>query len=550
MNHKGKKVTFSILKASKKVLLLKVLTSTLIRASLLIIPIFWSKAVDYISNKNIRVACFYVFISLLVTVAYWFFEHINQKVFYKLYNKLYNAYMKESVTATYQNSMYSLSRFTIGEYSNICNTDVDVIAAFFSNNVIRVVRIFEFLFILGYFYFLDFNTFIVTALVVSILLIIFVNLINKSDGLNIVRKRKLDKKSSMVHEVFEGIKEIKGFNVFNKINERLGVSTKEYLDENEKYNVFYKKVKYIVLCIIEIFRYLIMLYSFYLVIDGKMLLGSVLLIYSYYGQLKDAFDVIGTFVVEYRNFKVSLNRFSKLLEYKESSDDRKYLPKKEYEGRIRFIDVLYGNRNDPILNNVCFEIEPNSINVITGKPGSGKTGVFDLLLKVNRKHTGTIFIDDDEYEKINPKNYYNLISLCRKDPFFFKISIKDNFAMIEKDKNKLIEICKVLNIHNYIVSLEDGYETLMIDSNKSLSTEIRQLLGIARVFLKDSKIMLFDEVLSSLDVNNQELVLKLLDRLKENHTIVIISREENIIKRADKVIYMYENVVTNVIKNN
>lgn len=549
MNKKGKKVTLNILKSSKKVLFLKVLTSTLIRASLLIIPIFWSKAVDSVSEKNIRMACFYIVVSLVITVLYWLSEHINQKVFYKLYNKLYMDYMKESVAATYQNSMYSLSRFTIGEYSNICNTDVDVIAAFFSNNVIRIVRMFEFLFILGYFYFLDFNTFIVTALVVAILLIIFVKLINKSDELNIVRKRKLDKKSSMVHEVFEGIKEIKGFNVFSRITERLNVSTIEYLDENEEYNVFYKKVKFIVLCIIEIFKYLLMIYSFHLIIKGQMLLGSVLLIYSYYGQLKDAFDVIGTFVVEYRNFKVSLNRFSKLLEYRESLDDRKYLPKKEYEGKIKFIDVLYGNRNDPILNNVCFELEPNSINVITGKPGSGKTGVFDLLLKVNRKHSGDILIDEDEYEKINPKNYYNLVSLCRKDPFFFKVSIKDNFYMIDKDKSKLVEICKVLNIHNYIVNLEDGYDTLMIDSNKVISTEIRQLLGIARVFLKDSKIMLFDEVLSSLDINNQELVLNLLDRLKENHTIVIISREDSIINRADNVIYMYENTISKIKKN-
>ena len=89
----------------------------------------------------------------------------------------------------------------------------------------------------------------------------------------------------------------------------------------------------------------------------------------------------------------------------------------------------------------------------------------------------------------------------------------------------------------------------MIDSNKVISTEIRQLLGIARVFLKDSKIMLFDEVLSSLDINNQELVLNLLDRLKENHTIVIISREDSIINRADNVIYMYENTISKIKKN-
>ena len=88
----------------------------------------------------------------------------------------------------------------------------------------------------------------------------------------------------------------------------------------------------------------------------------------------------------------------------------------------------------------------------------------------------------------------------------------------------------------------------MLESNKSLSTEVKQLLGIARVFLKNSKIMLFDEVLSSLDISNQKIVLNLLDRLKQDHTIVIISRENNIINKADNIIYMDENIVTKVKK--
>lgn len=550
MDEKGKKVTKEIIIKSKKEFLLKLLTSLLLRGTLLIIPIFWSKAVDYITSKDTKFAILYIINSLVLTMIYYFYVHMNERAFYKLYNKLYKEYTNEVTDATYHNSIYSLSRFSIGEFINIANTDVDVIAAFFSNNVIRLVRILEMIFIFTYFFNLNFYIFLITVFVTVVLLLIFINKINDADEYNIVKKRRLDKKTANIHEFYSGIKEIKGFNVFNNINNRIDESQDKYLESNKEYNLTLIKIKYIILSIIDIVRYLLMLYGCYLVLHGKLLIGSLLIIYNYYGQLNDSFDVIGTFIVEYRNYVISLNRFSKLLEFKQDTNDKKYYKKKEYKGKITFIDVLYGNRNDPILNNVSFELLPNSINIITGKPSSGKTGVFDLLSKINKKHSGDILIDEDDFEKINPKYYYNLFSLCRKNPFFFNMSIKDNFLLIDKDEEKYIEICKMLNIHNYICSLDNGYDTIINDNCKQITNEVRQLLGIARVLLKDSKIMLFDEILSSLETNNQNIVLNILERLKDNHTIVIISREKNILKYGDNIIYMENNMITKITRPN
>jgi len=548
MNQKGKKETLSIIKKSKSELFIKLLTSILLRGSYLIIPVFWSKAINCISDKDYNSCYCYILISLALAVLYYIMAHLNEKAFYKLYTKLYKEYTEVATIATYQNSMYSLSRFSLGEYTNITNTDVDVIVAFFSNNVIRLVRMFEFVVIFSYFFTIDYSIFIITLAVSAFLLLFYIKSIGSASEYNIIRKRKLDKKTSVIHESFNGIKEIKGFNVFSKINKRISDECGLYLADYSKYNLFLTKTKHTVLGLVELFRYSLMIYGVYLISVGRMELGTLLLIYNYYTQIRDDFEVVGNFIIQYDDFKVSLNRFSKILEFRGRNDDRRYLAKRSYEGKITFIDVLYGNRNDPILKNVSFELEANAINIITGKPGSGKTGVLDLLMQVNRKHNGQILLDGDEIEKINPNLYYNLVSSCRKNPFFFKMSIKDNFNLIDKDFDKAVEICKLLNIDTYISNLEEGYDTIIDPNSHVLSTEIKQLLAIARVLFKNPKIMLFDETLSLLDRSNQELVLNLLERLKLNHTIIIISREKNIVGRGDNIIYMDDNEVIKVVR--
>ena len=193
-----------------------------------------------------------------------------------------------------------------------------------------------------------------------------------------------------------------------------------------------------------------------------------------------------------------------------------------------------------------FEIPENKITVITGKAGSGKTGVFDLLLKLNQKHSGEIKIDDIPIEKIDGQTYYNLITSVRKTPSFFDISIKENLMLVEQDFDKIVEICKMLQIHDYICSLSHGYDTPILSKEDNISNNVKQLIAIARALLKDSKIMMFDESLSVLEKSSSDIVLNLLNKLKEDHTIIIISREKDILKNADEIIVIHDNKIAEI----
>lgn len=525
-------------------ILLKTVISICYRGTLLLTPIFWGKAIDMLTIGKMTDCYRLVVITLIVTLAYYVSACYNQIIYYKLYNRMYQDFSKAIYNSVVNNSLYSLSRFKLGEFSNITNTDIDIVVAFLCDLVLKIVRVLEFLVIFYYFYTINIPIFIFTVLFSLVAFLVFIITGTKTKVYNGIRKKQLDKKFAITHEVFHTIKEIKGFFVFRSVNERIKKVCENYLNANARYDVFATVVKQVVLAIIEITRYAVAIYGMYLCSIKKIEIGTILVIYSYYSKLTENFENIGILMIGLEDYKVSLNRLNRLLEYKMNSNEQA-ATNKEYEGNIKFINVLYGNKKDPILSDVSFDIPANSITVITGEAGSGKTGVFDLLMKLNRQHSGDIYIDDDKYEKISDEDYYNLVSLVRKDPNFFDLSIKDNLMLVTESFTRVKRICDTIGIHNDIIALKNKYDTQINDSTEKVSKNLKLAIAVARTILKDSKIMMFDESIETLDEIHKRNVIKMLKDLKTDHTIIIISRNDEIISLADKVIEFDNNKLKN-----
>ena len=165
---------------------------------------------------------------------------------------------------------------------------------------------------------------------------------------------------------------------------------------------------------------------------------------------------------------------------------------------------------------------------------------------MNKKHKGDILIDGDPYEKISNDVYYNLVSIARKEPHFFNLSIKDNLMLVSQNFSKVKKVCECLGIDEEIMSLKNKYDTQINDTNEKVSNNLRAAISIARVILKDSKIMMFDEIISVLDSEKEDLVLSLLKELSEDHTIILITRDSKVLSVADKIITFDNNRVKNV----
>lgn len=557
MNKKEKAITKRILKNNYKKISYEFLVCIALRGILLVIPIIYSQSINELSKKDYNKASTLIIISLIIITIYKLFEYLRQVTFYRLYNKLYVDFTNESIKNACANSLFSLSRFSIGQFNNIVNNDVDVIASYYTNSVYRIVQILEFGFIYYYFYRVNIVLFWLTV-GFSLLVMGYLQYKGKYlQKLNIERKEKLDDKLGVINDVFMGIKEIKAFNIINKMNEKVSHKVKSFIQSNSKFNITNAIYNIISLYFFEIIRLLIMLYGIKLIANHQLEIGVLMIIYSYYQKIIDNFSLISTINVETRGMIVSLNRFNKLSEYAhEENADLLPININELKGNIEFNNILYGYQHDPILNNISLQLKANTINVITGSASSGKSGICDLLLKLNRQHEGVVTIDHFEISKISNQQYFDLVSYARKEPYFFDISIRDNLLLVEEDFEKIVDLCKKLDVHEAIMKLPNGYDTIInLDATKFSPTDL-SLLALVRVILKNTKIIIFDEIVDTLNKEGKKAVLKLLKTIQGEHTIVIISRDPDVLKLASNVILMNQGIVVatgthdQLLKNN
>lgn len=536
------KIEKEILKTAKKEIFYNILTSVSIRAIILVLPLFWAEVISNITNNLFEKAYLYVLFCLIAVVLYWLSEYLNQHAYYKLYNKIYSNLTCKAIGGINKNSLFSLSRFSLSEYLNILNSDIDIISAFYSNLIPRAVRIIEMLVIYYYFYRVNFYMFLIVVFISLIGFLLFYLARKKTEKNNSDRKMNLDIKTNYNHEFFSGIRDIKSFNLFEKITTRLFDGTDNYLKSNAKYHISFNSDKFFIVCIIEIVKYLLMFYGVYLIGIDYMDIGVLVIIYNYYAKIVDNFSIVSTLNVERCNLIVSKKRYNKIFEFANNNEDA-IIKKRNFVGKIEFKNILYGYKNDPILDSVSFVIKENSITSLIGRDDSGNHGVYELLLKMNRQHTGTITIDDIDIKDIQNNTYYNIVSLVSPNPFFFNLSIKENLMIINKNFDEIVALCKELNIHNVIKALPNGYDTII---NDNITTELKYMLAIARVFLKKTKIILIADVLFELDKNDFDIVVNYLKKISENHTIIVMGRELDLCDISDKVIVFNKNKVEEI----
>ncbi len=537
----------TVLKVAKWEYVLKTFISVVLRGILLVIPILFSLAINYINAKDTNMTLVMLIISIVLIGIYRFCEGYNQVAYYKLYNKLFSYYNDIAVSMTKDNSVFSLSRFTPGQYTNMVITDVDIISGFFSALVIRTVQLIEFLVIFIYFFFLDIYVFIFTLFVTIFMILTALKLGNRVRIYNEKRKYQLDKLTSTAYDYFGGIREIKSFNIFDKIYPIIKGRRNEYLDANAKYNVRFNCNNSAILFVFELFRLLAVIYIGLQAINGHGDVGVVLVIYNYYQKIIDNFTIVLTLNVEYRNVNVSLERFNHIREYSKRNENTRAIDKNNLKGTIEFNNILYGFRDNPILKNCSFKIPENAITVLTGSNETAQVGVFDLLLKLNRQHEGVITLDGVDIREFNDYNYFSLVSAVRRQTTFFSLPIRQIYTMINPDFNKVVNICKSVGLDEEINKLEHGYDTI-VDDNTPLSASSKKLLVIVSMLLTESKILLIDDVINILDDKHEKRLMDLLMEMKKDHTIVIVTHSKRIVDRADLLIEIENDNISEVWK--
>lgn len=533
-----------ILLKNKKYFIIKFICSLALRAFLLAIPIYYSFGIDEITRGNFNAAYQMIIMFFVFTVLYRISEVINQIAYYKLYSNLYKSYMELGLAKTCNNSLYSLSRFSLSEYSNIMSEDFETLSDYYATMVIRIVEIMESIYIVIYFFTVNVILGYLTLFVSLVVLFILIFYNPRIAKTNKERKNRHDKRISLFQELLLSVKEIKGFNIFNVARDRTIATVSDYLKWNDKLNIDKYNVKQVSLGLVDIFQFICLMIGIKLIVEGQVTIGVLTIIYNYYTKLSALFTSIITLFESNINVKVARIRIHKLFQYA-SSNYGEVQEKNQVLGEIEFKNVLYGNRKDPILNNVSLHILPNTFTVISGPSGSGKTGIFDLLLRYNRQHEGDVLIDDVSVLNYDSKQIGDIVSAVRKNPTFFNISIRDNLSIFDPNFENVVYLCKELGIHDYIMALQDGYDTILQTDAMNINSDVKYVLAIIRVLLKRTKIMLFDETFDYLSKDISLKGLEILKSMKEDNTIVVITKNKEIIETdyVDQVIMLDENKI-------
>ena len=290
----------TILKRTRKELYKKILTSIMIQGLLLVIPVFWTKAINQATDMNFARAFKLIIITLILSLFYYLWSYFNQKAWYDYYNKLYLEYTNMVVSVNVDN-------ITLGEYTNIINNDIDIIGTFIGNAVTRIIQVLEFLIIYMYFLKVNIYIFLITLIISIFMIIIILYFGSRIEIENRNRKDNLDYKTINIHNIYDILKKKRKLNNNNFIK-----STIRYLESNAKFNMFVNAMIYLVLAFVELCRYGIIIYAIYLVSINKMEIGTVLLIYSYYAKIITNFEVLGTINAEYQSVKVSVSRLNQI----------------------------------------------------------------------------------------------------------------------------------------------------------------------------------------------------------------------------------------------
>jgi len=205
---------------------------------------------------------------------------------------------------------------------------------------------------------------------------------------------------------------------------------------------------------------------------------------------------------------------------------------------ISFKDVTFSYGDKEVLKGVNLDIEENTLTAFVGPSGSGKTTMTNLIARFFDVSSGEIRIGDKNIRNIDPEAVLENISMVFQDVMLFRDTVYNNIIIGKHGATyeEVIEASKKANAHDFIMSLPNGYDTLVGENGSNLSGGEKQRISIARAILKDSPIILLDEATASLDPENEIYIQQAITELLENKTVIVIAHRLKTIKDADKIV--------------
>ena len=275
-------------------------------------------------------------------------------------------------------------------------------------------------------------------------------------------------------------------------------------------------------------------------ISGAITFGDFMAYLLYIKMFTQPIKKLVNFMEQYQSGMTGFKRFTELMDEVEEQDSETAVALKNVAGEIVFKDVCFKYEEDYVLNKINLTIPKGKMVALVGPSGGGKTTFCNLIPRFYEVDEGDILIDGRSIYDIKLESLRSHIGIVSQEVFLFTGTIKENILYGNQDATdeEVMEAAKKANIHEFILTLPEGYDTYIGERGLKLSGGQKQRLSIARVFLKNPSILILDEATSALDNATEFMIKKAIDEVCKGRTTIVVAHRLSTIRNADEIIVL------------
>jgi len=285
----------------------------------------------------------------------------------------------------------------------------------------------------------------------------------------------------------------------------------------------------------------IFLYGGKLVIDGALTTGSLVALMAYHLRLLSPVQNLMSLYSNLVSGGVSLSRVWELFDTRAEIVERQGArPMGSVRGEIDFDRVTFSYGDDAVLDDLSFRVAPGTICAILGPSGAGKSTLADLLVRFYDPDAGAIRLDGRDLRDLSLADLRHAVFVVDQSPHLFHATVRENISYARPDAgdDEIVSAAQAASIHERILSLPDGYDTIIAERGQTLSAGERQRIALARALLANPKVLVLDEPTSALDEANERAIAETLVRAAAGRTAILITHRASLARIAHQTIFL------------
>src|SRR5258705_1214536 len=425
-----------------------------------------------------------------------------------------------------------------GDLISTVTSDIDAIQDFISSVLLgMVVNTLTLVGMLAVMFYLNWRFTLIALSVAPVLFVVVYSFTRRIKQASRAVRKKEGEVVSVVAEVLSSIRVVKAFSREDYEQERFERQSLESVETALRARSLKAKLAPIVEVLVAVGTSLVLWYGVHLVLRGEMTTGSLLVFIMYLGKMYKPMRELSKMTDTLSKTVVGYERIQEVLETeRDVRNMRGARSAPNFKGAISFSHVNFNyEKDDRILQDVDFKIEPGQIAAFVGPTGAGKTTIASLVARFYDPVSGQVMIDGKDIRRYKLKSLRCQISFVLQETLLFHAPVWQNIAYGRPDASRaeIVRAAKLASADEFIVRMPEGYDTMVGERGVTLSGGQRQRIAIARAIIREAPILILDEPSSGLDAASEEVVFEALTKLMEGKTAIVIAHRLATVRRAD-----------------